>query len=332
MIKRIELETFLVQVKASVLLDVRSESEFENGHIPSAISIPLLRNEERVKVGTCFKNKGQQAAIELGYQLVGPRFHEIIQEVLLHCPQKQIALYCFRGGLRSRIMAYLLDTCGCTVYVLEGGYKKFRNFVLNEVLSRSYPFHVLGGFTGSGKTEILQLLAENNQVIDIEKLASHRGSSFGQIGMQPSPSQEHFENMLAMQLFNFNENQAIWIEDENRNTGRITLPEAIYRSIRNSKLLFLETDLNDRIHHIKQLYGVENKSELEKATKRLHKRLGDLRCREAIEYLHQNQWSEWIQILLSYYDKTYQYGLEKRNPALVSRIPKSVFIEKFIKS
>jgi tRNA 2-selenouridine synthase len=176
---------------------VRSNKNYLDGHIPGAISFPLLKNEERAQVGTCYKNKGNFEAVILGYELVGPRFPEIIRAAKSKFEEKPLFVHCWRGGLRSRIMTNLLASAGFQVYLLKSGYKNYRNFVLNT-FSKPYNFQVLSGYTGSGKTEILEFLKQNGKnVVDLEALANHRGSAFGGLGFSAQPTQEQFENNLA---------------------------------------------------------------------------------------------------------------------------------------
>lgn len=329
---RIELSEFINPPENAVIIDVRSESEYQQGHIPGAVSYPLMHDEERVLVGTCYKQQGAQKAVELGYKLVGPRFYQIIRDVSKTYKDRLYYIYCFRGGLRSRIFSFLLESAGLTVYVLQGGYKNYRRFVLHDVLQKKYALRILGGFTGTGKTQLLQELRSRFQIIDIELLAQHKGSSFGHIGMPEAPTQEQFENNFADALLSLNCSEIIWVEDENRTTGKLKIPDLFYETMRTSEVWFLEIPKEKRIAHIVAQYGANDKIQLEQSTFRLKKRLGDLRTREIISYLQAGNMELWASALLDYYDKTYTYGLKQRNPMQVHRISETEFRRLFLES
>lgn len=326
MVKTItDIET-LIQLQESLpLLDVRAPIEFLQGHIPKAINFPILNNEERKLVGTCYKQQGHEAAVILGYKLVGPQFYEHITRAYKQFPEKKIIIHCYRGGLRSKIMANLLSSAGFEVHLLQGGYKKFRHWVL-EKLSVNYQFKVLGGYTGSGKTSILnQLEKQQKPVIDLEALASHRGSAFGNIGLPAQPTNEQFENRIACKLQTLDTNNAIWIEDECSMIGKCKVPQKIYESMRNSHLLFLTIPFEIRLQNIIADYGNLDKELLKMATLKLYKRLGDLRTKKAIELLEENKLNEWATIILEYYDKTYEFGASKRAPSSIKNIDLQYF-------
>ena len=190
----------LYRKKSPLLIDTRSEKEYEKAHIPGAVNIPILNNEHRHIVGTIYKEEGRQAAVMKGFELVGPLFKEKMEMALQLAEGREVFVYCWRGGMRSNILAWLLKMAGLRVTLLQGGYKAFRNYLL-PILDVEYKIIILGGQTGSGKTEMLSLLkSAGEQVIDLEHLASHKGSAFGLLGMPEQPSQEQFENMLALEL------------------------------------------------------------------------------------------------------------------------------------
>jgi tRNA 2-selenouridine synthase len=321
MIKPISSIEELLKLKETLtLIDVRAPIEFEQGHIPNAINFPILNNEARKEVGTCYKQNGHEAAVILGYKLVGPNFYKIIKQAYKQFENKEIIIHCYRGGLRSRIMANLLSTAGFQVHLLQGGYKKFRHWTL-EKLDADYKFKVLGGYTGSGKTTILKYFASQKiQVLDLEKLANHRGSAFGNIGLPPQPTNEQFENLIAVELNKMNLESPIWIEDESSMIGRCKVPTKIHGAIRNNLLYFLEIDLEQRVKNIIVDYGQFDKELLKEATNKLHKRLGDLRTREAIQLLEENNMSDWAKAMLIYYDKTYLFGVSKRDAVKITKV------------
>ncbi len=322
-IEVLAVHEFLAQLQSSdhTILDSRSEGEYEHAHIPKAMNVPLMNNDERKIVGTLYKKEGREKAVLKGFELVGPRFHSIIKNASkLSVNNKHVFLYCWRGGMRSNTMAWLLSMNGFNISLLKDGYKAYRNHVL-QVNSAPYPFIVLGGPTGSGKTEILKLLAKaGEQVIDLEGLANHKGSAFGGIGQPPQPSSEQFENMIAQTLSGFDLKKRIWVENESRNIGSCILPEGIYNSIRTCPLVNVDVGLNKRIDRITEEYGVIPFDVLAKTSEKLKKRLGPQHLKSALEHLENNDFNSWLMIMLHYYDKLYNYGNSLRSEDTIHNI------------
>lgn len=306
----IELEQFLELREFIPILDARSEGEFEQGHIPGATNLPILNNEERKIVGTIYKQLGNQEAILKGFELVGPRFHAIIQDALILFPGKKIMTYCWRGGMRSEIMSWLLSMAGFQILRLKGGYKTYRTLTYETVRAKR-DFIVLGGKTGVGKTVLLHGLKKMGEsVIDLEDLAKHKGSSFGGIGQPTQPSIEHFENLLAEEFFKIPISEKIWIENESRRIGKVNLADELYANIIASPLIEIIKSEPERISHITEEYAVLPQNELLEAVKRLQKKLGGKRTSEAVEDIIEHRHSSWIANMLVYYDKTYGYELD----------------------
>lgn len=292
---------------SAFIIDVRSEIEFEKGHIPGAVNIPILNTEERKIVGTTFKKLGQQHAILKGLELTGPHLSKRLKlAVKLTKNDVNIVVHCWRGGMRSSFFAYLMEFFGIKVSVLKGGYKSYRQQVAKSFDS-SYDFCVLGGMTGSGKTHILHELGKiNAATIDLEGLANHRGSSFGALGMEKQPSQEQFENNLSLQLMTVG-TQSCWIEDESRTVGAKIIPEGIWSQMRKSPHYFLDRTFDSRLDQIMIDYGGFPKEELQFCMERISKRLGPQNTKQAISYLQANEFREAFSLALIYYDKTYTY-------------------------
>jgi tRNA 2-selenouridine synthase len=311
----IELDRFL-ELRGSIpILDARSEGEFEQGHIPGSTNLPILNNEERKIVGTIYKQRGSQEAILKGFELVGPRFHTIIQDAIRLFPGKKIITYCWRGGMRSEIMSWLLGMAGFEILRLKGGYKTYRTLTFETVRARR-DFIVLGGKTGVGKTVLLQTLKTAGEpVIDLEKIANHKGSSFGGIGQASQPSIEHFENLLAEELFKIPTSEKIWIENESRRIGKVVLSEEFYDNIITSPLIEITKSESERIAHIAGEYAILPEKDLLDAVMRLQKKLGGKRTTEAIEDIKARRHELWISNLLMYYDKTYEFELNKHQRA-----------------
>jgi tRNA 2-selenouridine synthase len=233
------------------LVDARSESEFAHAHIPGAINIPILNDEERKLVGTEYKTNGRETAVLLGFKLVGPRFHQIIKEAQSAASSNNLLIYCWRGGMRSQILSWLLSLNGFRIELLKGGYKSFRNLVINTNASkRSYI--VLGGPTGSGKTEVLNHLPiHGEQILDLEYLANHKGSAFGGLGKSGQPSNEQFENLIGIHLMKMKNENVIWIENESRSIGKCIIPEGLYTQIRESVVFTMDVPIHIRRNRIK---------------------------------------------------------------------------------
>jgi tRNA 2-selenouridine synthase len=316
----LSLDQFWTLRQQLPVVDARSEGEFEQSHIPGAVNIPILNNAERIRVGTLYKTEGAEKATLKGFELVGPRFHLIQKEALRLFPNKKLILYCWRGGMRSQILSWLLTQVGFEIFRLVGGYKTYRSFTFSYV-RKPFPILVLGGRTGAGKTVLLHhLKARGEQVIDLEALANHKGSSFGSIGQAPQPTVEQFENLLAEDLRGVNLYQALWVENESRRIGQIILPDAFYAQMTQSLRIEIEKSEEERIAHIANEYAHLDQEELLAAIQRLQKRLGGDRTNQALEALRAAQSKVWISILLGYYDKTYEYDLQRHEPSKTIRL------------
>lgn len=226
--------------------------------------------------------------------------------------------------MRSAAVAWLLDLYGFNVYTLIGGYKLFRKWVL-EQFEKPYSFNVLGGYTGSGKTYVLEaMLKKGENVIDLEGLAHHKGSAFGSLGMPKQPSQEMFENKLSLKLFAAAQLQKpVWLEDESQRIGEVNIPINLWRQMRAQTLYFLDIPFEERLKHITAEYGKQEKEKLVNAIIRIKKRLGGLETKEAIGALVEDRTEDSFRILLTYYDKQYLKAMHNREglEALLQKIP-----------
>lgn len=307
----ITLDEFWTLRKQVPLIDARSESEFAQSHIPGAFNLPILNDQERITVGTLYKEKGSEEATLKGFELVGPRFHEILKVARHKFPEKKIIVYCWRGGMRSQILSWLLTMVGFQVFRLKGGYKTYRTFTFNAV-RKERGLIILGGKTGTAKTVLLKLLQEKGeQILDLEGIANHKGSSFGSIGQPPQPSVEQFENLIAEDLRLLDSRQPTWVENESRKIGRLIIPDRLFEQMSKSPLIDIQKSIEERIAHIADEYGNLPEEELIAAVLRLKKRLGGLRTQEAVEAIKSKDSVSWISNLLIYYDKTYEFDLER---------------------
>jgi len=353
-IEKINIEYFLELSKHYTIIDVRSPAEYNHAHIPGAYSLPLFTDEERAIVGTAYKQESREKAIKHGLDIFGPKMKSMVEDVErildlrlqnadlnsnkseIENPRlpdgqvksKIVLLYCWRGGMRSGAVGWLLDVYGFKVYTLVGGYKKFRTRVL-DTFKLPFDLNILGGYTGAGKTEVIKELERvGEQVIDLEEIANHKGSAFGNIGLPAQPTQEMFENILSIQLRTLRyeskndspnsnpqliiDHLPIWLEDESQRIGLINLPRDLWHTMRRSPLYFLDIPFEERLKHIVEEYGCFEKEKMIDAILRIKERLGGLEAKKAIEFLNEDNTLESFRILLKYYDKWYTKGLHNR--------------------
>ena len=328
-VQKITIDDFLQMPSNYVLLDVRSPSEFAHAHISGAISFPLFSDEERKVVGTAYKQQSREKAVKIGLTYFGPKMAKMVEEVeaiittltaaetskksiepTKHTVQK-IVVHCWRGGMRSTAIAWLLDLYGFNIYTIIGGYKTYRNWVLAQ-FEKQYNFKVIGGYTGSGKTELLTALQQAGEaIIDLEGLAHHKGSAFGSLGEPNQPSQEMFENMIAAAL-QANSNASIWLEDESQRIGHVNMPASLYRSKQLAPIYFIDIPFEERLQYIITGYGKFEKDKLVAAILRIKKRLGGLETKISINFLIEDDIKSCFAVLLRYYDKCYLKGLNQR--------------------
>lgn len=293
-------------------IDVRSEGEFEAGHIPGATNIPILNNEHRVLVGTSYKQEGKDSAVELGYKLVSPLFDQLVAQAKMKVKENKIVVYCARGGMRSQIFSDLLSKEGIEVYRLKDGYKRYRNWCL-EKFNREHSAIVLSGKTGSQKTErLFGLKNAGESIIDLEGLAHHKGSAFGSLGLPEQPSQEQFENNLAHALFfELKKNIPVWYENESRFIGKIRIPDPVFTRIVKSPRVEIEPSFENRFHFLMKNYGCFANDILIEKTKLLSKRMGLEATNKATEAIENENKDLWLTLLMHYYDKAYDLGRKK---------------------
>jgi tRNA 2-selenouridine synthase len=294
------------------VIDVRSPGEFEKGHIPGAHNIPLFTNEERALVGTLYKQKGRDAAVLAGLDIVGPKMSAIVKRSRELAVNNEVLVHCWRGGMRSGSVCWLLNTAGIRARTLRKGYKAYRNFVL-QCFQRPLSLLILGGETGSGKTEILHhIRSKGEQVIDLEAIACHKGSSFGAIGQDAQPTPEQFENRLAAAWSRLDVSKRVWVEDESKHIGRVYLPDALWEQMKVAPIVRVAVPRSERIKRLVKEYGSAAIKELEAAILRIEKRLGNQAMKESLEALQQNDLARVADLTLYYYDKAYNHNHVKR--------------------
>jgi len=316
----LDLSAFFSLRKDLPVVDVRSEGEYNTGHIPGAINLPILNNSERKSVGTDYKQKGQQEAIMTGFRLIGPRLQQILEEAERVSAGKELLVHCWRGGMRSNYFCQLVTMARVKANPLEGGYKTYRQKAV-ESFKLPLKLRVIGGSTGSGKSDILRALAKKGeQIIDLESLANHKGSVFGGMMMPEQPTTEQFQNNLFEVIMDLDPDRTVWIEDESLSIGRIFLPMDFWNAMNNSPVVEIELDRGKRIERLVNEYGPADRQEFLELMGRITKRLGGQHYNAAKEKLLEGDMWSTIQILLTYYDKAYQFGLEKKSSRIVSKI------------
>ncbi len=318
-----------------MLFDVRSPSEYMNGHMPEAVSLPLFSDEERAEVGTAYKQESPEKAMQLGLAIAGPKMSGIVQQVVAESAGRRIVLHCWRGGKRSGSVGWLLDFAGLPVSVLSGGYKSYRTFQRHWLESTPLQLVILGGKTGSGKTELLQeLRRRGEQVLDLENLANHKGSAFGWIGEEEQPSTEQFENNIFEVLRWLDPSRRIWVENESKAIGRVVIPEALWVKMKAAPLVHLEVPLSVRVQKLVDIYAAGDVTEsLATSFQKISRRLGGQHVKAALEALHNRNFHSAAEIALTYYDKTYYYGLENSLAPVIEKVLVNAWdVDEIIKS
>lgn len=324
----------------ALLIDVRSPSEFDKAHVPGAINRPIMNDEERRRVGICYKEAGPRAAVELGHKLVSGAVREGRVRGWLEAARAhagRTAIYCARGGLRSRITRDWIAEAGLPLPLVEGGYKTLRHHLMaiNEHFDETAELLVVAGRTGSGKTRVIERVGN---ALDLEGAANHRGSAFGR-HVQPQPSQATFENRLALDALALDRSRPVILEDESRNIGSVHLSQRLTERIKSAPVVMLEVPFAERVRMILEDYVIDLQAEyrqqfgdagmaeyqayMEDALNRIRRRLGGAAHQRILEQLRRAQAHQeatgdsdghraWIASLLrDYYDRMYDYQLQK---------------------
>lgn len=318
MVKVIDIEEFLKLANNNELpiIDVRSPIEYNHAHIPNAHNVYLFNDEERKDVGTIYKQIGRKEAILKGLEYVSVRMTDILKSIdeiaKKYNSTNKILMHCFRGGMRSESTAWLCSSYGYDVYMLKGGYKRYRNYVLDS-FERDYKIYLLTGRTGSGKTLILNKLKSiGYNVIDLEKIAKHKGSAFGWINEGEQPSQEQFENNLSHELLKYDIDSTLWFEDESLLIGRRAIPKSLFNKMREAqKIIYLDIPKECRAEYIVNTYGKYNIDDLKESILKIKKRLGGERLKESLELLDNGNIYECVLNMLYYYDKAYKLSINE---------------------
>ncbi|QQZ11306.1 tRNA 2-selenouridine(34) synthase MnmH [Heyndrickxia vini] len=295
------------------IIDVRSQSEYKDATIPGSINIPFFNDDERAEIGTIYKQISPQAAKERGLEIMSAKLPGFVKEFAKLNGKK--AVFCWRGGMRSKTTATVLGLMGINVFRLNGGYRAFRNWVVDTLntLELQPKAYILNGYTGSGKTTILHhLKREGYPVIDLEGMAKHRGSIFGQIGLEPN-NQKTFDAQLLEEILSYNHSPYIIFEGESKRIGKITLPNFIIEKKEQGVQLFIDIPLEERVRHILEdyqpwLYEKECFEAFSKIKRRIHTPIAN-----KIETdLKSGEYSSAVRLLLEYYyDPLYEHTAEQ---------------------
>jgi len=292
-------------------IDVRSPVEFEQGHIPGAVNIPLFSNEERSEIGTIYKQVDKDKAMQLGEKIALPKVDSILARIKGLQPA-QLVIYCWRGGKRSTEVCRLVNEAGIPARRIQGGYKGYR-LEIRTVIASPRKMLVVGGKTGSGKTALLLgLQSQGLQVIDLEGLAHHKGSVFGHINERPQPTTEQFENDFFEQLRRMNPDDVLLLENESYVIGSVHLPPPLLLQMRAAPLLIVEVPMQARIKRLVEDYTDTDRQELIDACHRIAQKLTEPKLQEVIAFLEEDDFESACRILLGYYDYFYNRGLDKR--------------------
>lgn len=310
--QKLDVNQFLERADNIPVVDVRSPSEFMSGHIPGAYNIPLFDDDQRKAVGIKYKECGRNDAIIEGLRLSGPSFHKKLEKALEISNENRLLVHCWRGGMRSEAMAWLFSLAGIEADVLEGGYKAYRQHILSS-FTADKKMIILGGLTGSGKTEILRYLRDSGeQVIDLEGLANHKGSAFGSLGQISQPTSEHFANLLYKQWIRTDNSKLLWVEDESKNIGTVFMPGEFYLNMQKQPALVILMDIKTRLPRLVSEYAGYPAANLISSVRKISKRLGGDNSMEAISSIEKGDFAKAAEITLKYYDKAYLYGLKNK--------------------
>lgn len=305
--------------RGALLIDARSPTEFAEGTIPGAINIPIFDDKERAQVGIHYKEAGKVAAKRLGVALVAPKIPDLIRQLDEALGERKgpVLVFCWRGGMRSFALATFFDLAGIPTMQIEGGHKAFRAVVRNFFEEGEWGrLLVLRGLTGVGKTRLLKRLqGEGYPVLDLEGLANHRGSAFGNLGLEPQPSQIYFESLLWDAMRRIPRDSYALAEGESKHIGRLILPVRVYEALQIETSLWIETSIENRVRITLDDYPArdELKRDFLRPLSLIRPRLGGENHDRLLGYLEAGRWEDLTrELMLLYYDPLYQHTFPER--------------------
>ncbi|WP_130860362.1 tRNA 2-selenouridine(34) synthase MnmH [Gracilibacillus phocaeensis] len=314
MFQDISLDDLLRKQKEEsvALVDVRSPREFAEFHIPGSINIPVFDNEERAEVGTIYKKVGPEAAKERGLAIFSAKLPSFI--AAFQSLDKEKMVYCWRGGMRSKTAATVLDLMGKTVVRLDGGIRSYRQWVVHRLEDPSFSsnVYVLNGYTGTGKTILLNRLKQQGYpILDLEGMANHRGSIFGQIGRDPH-NQKVFDSLLVQEIERLEQSPFILLEGESKRIGKATLPPFLLEAKEAGTQLFIHLPVAKRIENILSEYDpVQHQAEIMESFQLIRRHIHTPVAKKIADALHQEDFAEAVALLLEYYyDPRYQHSMK----------------------
>lgn len=281
--------------------------------------MPLFNDEERAIVGTKYTKQGKDLAVLAGLEMVGPKLADMVRFGRKKANANgEIAVHCWRGGMRSGSVAWLLETAGFKVYLLRGGYKAYRTYLREQVDRQEATINILGGMTGSGKTDILlEMKQQGAQVIDLEGYANHKGSAFGAIGQAPQPFAEMFENMLFDEWKTFDFSRPIWLEDESKSIGKVAIFDELFRKMRQAKLYRITIPKELRVARLVKDYAGFGDELIQEALMKIERRIGPDTYKICLAALERHDYALIADLTLRYYDKAYLMQNEKRSASSI---------------
>lgn len=316
-VEQLNIVDFIGQSKGELIIDVRAPIEFHKGHMANAVNIPLFEDAERAEIGTLYKQQGKETAITRGLEIVSPKMVSFVSQVKPLTKNKKAFVYCFRGGMRSNSFSWLLNTSGLDTCILRGGYKAFRNHVLTSFADKKQII-LLGGKTGSGKTDVLKQLAQSSfQMIDLEGLAHHKGSAFGSINEQKQNPQQVFENELYNELSLLDDSRPVLFEDESQNIGYNRIPYPLWLQMKEVPIIKLEIPFELRVQKLVDDYTTVDIEALKSAVKKIAQQLGTLNTKLCLQYLDDRNLADVARLSLLYYDKAYEHSYDKKKQPII---------------
>ena len=316
----VELDKALEQQRnGALIIDVRTPAEFAEATIPGAVNVPIFSNEERIEVGTVFKQQGKRDARKLGVKLVAPKIPLLMDQVEEYRQSHPgpVIVFCWRGGMRSLAMTSFMNLAGIPARQLLGGHKGFRRKVLDYFEQQQWPpVFVLRGLTGVGKTRVLQQLGEMGYpVVDLEGLANHRGSAFGALGLEPQPSQKKFDTLLWQRLEQLRDKPYLVTEGESLHIGRVMVPKPFHQAMQTQTSLWITASLEVRTQIILEDYPAldQLRQQFKKPINALKERLGGAVIAEFLELLDAGEWDKLVrELMVRYYDPLYLHTLPEQ--------------------
>jgi tRNA 2-selenouridine synthase len=292
------------------LVDVRSPSEYEEMTIPGSINIPVFNDEERAEVGTLYKQVNPEIAKQRGLEIFAAKLPEFIKT--FRQTEGEKVVFCWRGGMRSKTAATMLDLMGIKAIRLQGGVRTYRQWVLErlEGLDLKGKVFVLNGGTGTGKTTILHRLREKGlPVLDLEGMAGHRGSVFGHIGTSPN-NQKKFDSLLVQEVLSLQDSPFVLFEAESKRIGKVMVPDYLLRKKEQGTHIILKMPMEQRVKHILEEYKLqEHHEEFLAAFERIRKHIHTPIAAEIQEYIDANDYKNALPLLLEYYyDPKYKHS------------------------